>query len=226
MTTASKPHIAVIGGTGAMGKGIAYRLLKAGYQVTIGTRNPDSSSDVIQQLQEKVATDRLQVATNSEAATNADLVFVTVPFAHQEATLRDIAPRVSAKVVIDATVALNPPRVNTVHLRNGESAGMAAQQTLGDSVKLVSAFQNVAAASLLKEDNNHCDVLVTGNDRESCDLVCRLIGDMGFTAFYAGAIQNSIAVEAMTSVLIQINRHYGVPGAGLQINLNHPAGNA
>lgn len=223
MTTAPKPHIAVIGGTGAMGKGIAYRLLKAGYRVTIGTRNPARSSEVIQQLQEKVATANLQVDTNTTAAASANLIFVTVPFAHQESTLNAIAPVVDEKIVVDTTVALNPPKVNTVHLRNGESAGMVGQKILGDSVKLVSAFQNVAAASLLKEDDAHCDVLVTGNDRESCDIACKLIEEMGFTAFYAGSIQNSIAVEAMTSVLIQINRHYGVPGAGIQINLNQAA---
>ena len=113
---------------------------------------------------------------------------------------------------------LTPPKVGTVQLPEGRSAVAGIQQLAGESVRVVSAFQNVSAQHLGELDHAvDCDVLVCGNDRAACDLVIGLCSDMGMRGLYAGTILNSAAAEALTSVLITINRRYKVAGAGIRI---------
>src|SRR5262249_14311353 len=116
------------------------------------------------------------------------------------------------------TVPLVPPKVGTVSLPDGRSAVAAIQQLAGENVRVVSAFQNVSAQHLAELDHGvDCDVLVCGNDRAACDVVIGLCADMGLRGLYAGGIDNSAAAEALTSVLITINRRYKVAGAGIRI---------
>ena len=111
-----------------------------------------------------------------------------------------------------------PPKVDRVQLPEGGSAVVALQRRLGDAVKVVSAFQNVAAAHLM--DISHeieCDVLVCGDDAAAREIVIGLARDAGLKAWHAGALVNSAAAEALTSVLIAINKRYKIQGSGIRI---------
>ena len=154
---------------------------------------------------------------NADAAAQADLIIVTVPFAAQEATLADIQPHVAGKIVVDTTVPLVPPKVMRVQLPAEGSAAVRAQGLLGDGVTMVSAFHNVAAHKLAQDVDVGCDVLVFGDDKAARGKVVALADAMGLRGLHAGALVNSAAAEALTSILIFLNKTYRVDGAGIRI---------
>ncbi|WP_404476625.1 NADPH-dependent F420 reductase [Novosphingobium sp. BL-52-GroH] len=204
--------IAVVGGTGNLGAAIAWRLARAGYPVVIGSRSAESAMKAAEELGHG-----LRGATNADAAVQGDIIIVTVPFAAQDTTLADIAPHVAGKLVVDTTVPLVPPRVMRVQLPAEGSAAVKAQAALGDGVTLVSAFHNVAAHKLAKDVDVGCDVLVFGDDKEARARVVDLADAMGLRGLHGGALANSAAAEALTSILIFLNKTYKVDGAGIRI---------
>jgi len=204
--------VAVIGGTGKLGSAIARRLAKAGRRVIIGSRSAQNAAAAAAELGLGS-----MGATNPEAAKLGGIILVTVPFAAQEATLTEIAPHVSGKIVIDTTVPLMPPKVMRVQLPPEGSAAQRAQKLLGPQVPVVSAFHNVAAHKLAADAKIECDVLVFGDDKDARAQAAELVGLTGLRAIQGGALANSAAAEAMTSVLIFINKTYQVDGAGLVI---------
>lgn len=209
--------IGIVGGTGALGAGLALRWARAGHTITIGSRDADRAAAIAQELSEKAGAP-ISGTDNAAAAATADIVAMTVPYANHEATLDTIRPHLDGKILIDVTVPLVPPKVRTVQLPEGGSAAKAAQDTLGEGVKVVSAFQNVAAAHLADLDHGiDCDVLVCGNDPEARARVVQLAEDAGMAAWHAGRIANSTVAEALTSALIFINGQYKIPGAGIRI---------
>ncbi len=154
---------------------------------------------------------------NVGAAKSADIVVLAVPFGSHEATLLEVRDAVQGKIVVDAAVPLVPPKVSVVQLPAEGSAAQIAQMLLGDGVKVVSAFHNVGATKLHSGGRADCDVLVFGNDKESRDIVIGLANEVGNCGIDGGVLANSAAAEALTSVLIGINRRYKVPGAGIRI---------
>ena len=122
-----------------------------------------------------------------------------------------------ARSLIDVSVPLVPPRVGTVQLPEAGSAGKRAQDFLGDDVMVVSAFQNIAAHLLQQDVHIECDVLVAGNRRAARDKVIELAAQAGLTGWHAGPIENAAAAEALTSILIQINRRHDVSHSGIRI---------
>lgn len=204
--------IAVVGGTGKLGAAIARRLAKAGRRVIIGSRSADSAQKAAAELGFG-----LTGLANADAAAAGDIVIVTVPFAAQEATLAEIAPHVAGKIVVDTTVPLVPPKVARVQLPEEGSAAVRAQKLLGEGVTTVSAFHNVAAHKLATDEDVGCDVLVFGDDKAARARVIELVEAAGLRGLHGGALVNSAAAEAMTSILIFINKAYSVDGAGIQI---------
>jgi NADPH-dependent F420 reductase len=218
MQAATRKTIAVIGGTGEQGSGLALRLARAGHSVILGSRDAAKGDRVCGELAAFVAREQLSHDSYRGAASRADIVFLTVPYAAQQAAAQEILSVVGGKVVVDATVPLRPPKVARVQLPPEGSAVLALQGVLGDGVRLVSAFQNVSAKHLLDlEHELDCDVLVTGDDPEARETVIQLANDAGLRAWHAGPLCNSAASEALTSVLISINMRYKVPGAGIRI---------
>lgn len=224
MSGSSKKTIAIIGGTGALGTGLALRWAAAGYPVLIGSRTADKAIEAAAATAAKLRQRGINQATvngcsNDDAAAAADIVALTVPYAHHAATLTALHEQLSGKILIDVTVPLVPPKVGRVQLPEGGSAGAEAQALLGDSVKVVSALQNVAAALLQEEGAVDCDILVCGNDKTAREEVIHLLADAGMRGLHAGPIQNAAAAEALTSVLITINRqfksHAGIRVTGL-----------
>jgi NADPH-dependent F420 reductase len=204
--------IAVIGGTGNLGAAIARRLAKAGRKVIIGSRSAESAARTAAELGFG-----LTGLANAEAAMAAGIVIVTVPFAAQEPILADIAPHVAGKIVVDTTVPLVPPKVMRVQLPPEGSAAQRAQKLLGPGVRVVSAFHNVAADKLATDQSINCDVLVFADDKGARAEVVALVELTGLRGIQGGVLANSAAAEAMTSVLIFINKTYQVDGAGILI---------
>lgn len=210
-------NIAVLGGTGAQGSGLALRLSAAGHKLTLGSRDGARAAEAAALLGERTE-NPIGGTDNRAAAASAEVVILTVPYAVQRATVEHVLDQLAGKILVDSTVPLTPPKIGTVQLPEGRSAVAGIQQLAGESVRVVSAFQNVSAQHLGELDHAvDCDVLVCGNDRAACDLVIGLCSDMGMRGLYAGTILNSAAAEALTSVLITINRRYKVAGAGIRI---------
>lgn len=213
--------VGIIGGTGDLGAGLARRLARAGFRVIIGSRDESQAQvagEALKALGESSGWGALKVsgASNPDAAAAADLVFVTVPFSAHGATLESIHSAVQGKIVIDVTVPLVPPKVARVQLPDGGSAGQLAQTALGDNVRVVSALQNVAAAHLNSDNTIECDVLVTGNNKEARQQVIDILQAIDVRGFHAGMINNAAAAEALTSILININKQYKTH-AGIRI---------
>mgnify|MGYP000888412346 FL=1 len=210
--------IAIIGGTGKEGKGLAYRWAKAGHAVAIGSRQLEKAQRIAKELNTENKEINLVIGLqNMDAAKQAELIVITVPFAAHIATLETIKDAVQGKIVVDVTVPLVPPKVSTVHIPAAGSAAMEAQAVLGEDVKVISAFQNVSYEKLMDDKAQISDVLVCGDDPEAKNLVLQLVADAGMKGFDAGALQNSIVSEGMTSVLININKKFGVHSAGIRI---------
>jgi len=213
----SNMKISIIGGTGALGSGLALRWARAGHTVTIGSRDGARAAQSAAVLTEK-ADSVISGTDNASAAQSGDLVVMAVPYASQAATLETIKPHLNGKIFVDVTVPLMPPKVRTVQLPEGGSVAKAVQKELGEGVRVVSAFQNVAAAHLNELGHSiDCDVLVCGNDKDARATVIKLAKDADMKAWHAGRIDNSAVAEALTSILIFINGTYKIEGAGIKI---------
>lgn len=209
--------IAILGGTGDLGTGLAIRWSKAGHRIIIGSRTLEKARNAVAKLQEISPDTPADAMENAEAAAAGDIVVLTVPAEHQLSTLEHVRAGLTGKILIDVTVPLVPPKVGTVQLPPEGSAGKRAQELLGDEVRVVSAFQNVAAHLLQQDVQIECDVLVAGNRKEARQRVIELIAEAGMKGWHAGPIANAAAAEALTSVLIQINRQGEISHAGIKI---------
>jgi hypothetical protein len=209
--------ISVVGGTGALGGGLARRWAKAGLAVVIGSRSADKAAAAAAEIRAAYPGADVQGMGNLEAAQAGGVVVLTVPFAQQRATLEAIQPALAGKILVDTTVPLVPPKVARVQLPKEGSAAAIAQQVAGDGVSVVAAFHNVSADSLHTDEELDCDVLVVGNKVESREVVVGLARSAGLRAWHAGPLENAAAAEALTSVLIFMNKRYGGVHTGLRI---------
>ncbi|MDP6916353.1 MAG: NADPH-dependent F420 reductase [SAR86 cluster bacterium] len=207
-----KKLISLLGGTGDLGTGLATRLLKAGFKVIIGSRTLEKA-----QQAERSLGKNSKGLLNKDAALQGEIVILTVPFAHQRGIVEECKTELKGKLFIDTTVPLMPPKVATVQLPSEGSAAEIAQTILGDDVRVVSAFQNISAGLLQSDKEIDCDVLVCGNKKEWRQEVIDLVNALGMKGWHAGMLPNSAAVEAMTSVLISINKHHAISHSGIKV---------
>jgi len=213
------PTIAVLGGTGQEGKALAMRWAKAGHPVVIGSRDAGRAQAAATDINQATGTTRARGAALVDAATAGDIVVLTVPHAAQLPTLEQVKSTLAGKILVDVTVPLVPPRVARVQLPPEGCAAVRAQNELGPDVRVVSALHTVAAARLgsTAAAEEIGDVLVFGDDKASREVVVALLAGMDLTALHGGALANSAATEALTSVLIFLNRRYRADHAGLRI---------
>jgi NADPH-dependent F420 reductase len=211
----ARPTIAVVGGTGELGSALAKRWAAAGYPVVLGSRSKEKAQAAAHEMN----ADHGSVTgdDNRAAAAAADIVVVAVPYASHEAILNEIKPAVEGKIVVDTVVPLVPPRISVVKLPPEGCAALIAQGLLAGVARVQSAFHNVSAAKLHASGSIDCDVLVFGDDREARAVVIELANAAGTRGVDGGPLANSAAAEALTSVLIGINRRYKVRGAGIRI---------
>jgi hypothetical protein len=213
-----RPTIAVIGGTGDLGSALAKRWAAAGYPIVLGSRSKQKAQATAEKMKSDTGAAALSGEDNRAAAAAAEIVLVVVPYANHESILDEIKPAVAGKIVVDAVVPLVPPKVSVVKLPPDGSAALAAQRVLAGTARVQAAFHNVSAAKLHSSGAVDCDVLVFGDDQAARAVVIELANAAGTRGIDGGPLANSAAAEALTSVLIGINRRYKVEGgAGIRI---------
>jgi NADPH-dependent F420 reductase len=211
--------IAVIGGTGREGPGLALRWAKSGrYQVIIGSRQQEKAERVAAELNARLGRNLIRGMVNPDAAAAADMVVLTVPYSAHVPILESIRAGLRGKILVDVTVPLQPPKVSQVYIPPGGSAAAEAQALLGSDARVVAAFQNVGAAHLQDPDHPiESDVLVCGDDKEAKAEVIALAQAAGMRGLDAGPLQNAVVVEGLTAMLIGINIRYKAKAAGIRI---------
>jgi len=214
------PTLAVIGGTGAEGSGLALRWAAAGYPVLIGSRSRDKAKVAATELSSLLSGAGPIIAgdTNAGAAEAADVVILSVPYDSQSGIIEQIRAGCQGKAVISVVVPLKPPRVSRVWRPPAGSAAEEAQLLLGEGARLVAAFQNISATHL--KDLNHavdCDILVTGDDTAAKETAIELALAAGMRGIDAGPLANSAVSEGLTAVLIGVNIRHKVKGSGIRI---------
>lgn len=216
MSQSPQPTIAIIGGTGDLGSGLARTWSKAGYSVCLGSRSADKAKEAATAMQGEGFAN-VDGDSNLAAAGRCDIVVVAVPFSNYQPTLTEIRETVKGKIVVTAVVPLVPPKVSTVQLPTEGSAALIAKAALDPETKVVAAFHNVGSQKLHAGGKAECDVLVFGDDKDARAQVIALADAVSSKGVDGGALANSAAAEALTSVLIGINRTYKVKGAGIMI---------
>jgi 8-hydroxy-5-deazaflavin:NADPH oxidoreductase len=217
-TESTGKTIAIVGGTGKEGKGLAFRWLKAGYRVLIGSRQAEKAQAAAVEIGDLVGPGAsIEGMENPAAAAAADIVVLTVPYSAHRSTLEGLKTVLAGKILVDVTVPLVPPRVTRVQMPEAGSATQEAQEILGEETQVVAAFQNVSYEKLLHDGPVGCDVLVCGGNKAARAEVLELVRAGGMVGFDAGPIQNAMVVEGFTSILIGINKQYGVQSAGIYI---------
>ena len=217
VTNGIKPSIAIVGGTGKEGKGLAFRWAQAGYTVTVGSRNIEKAEVAKNELNRILHRNAVCADTNDSAVEKAEVIVITVPYSAHRNILETLKERLQGKVIIDVTVPLVPPAVTKVQMPSEGSAAQEAQKILGPECRVVSAFQNISHDLLMNNDEIQCDVFVCGTDNEARLIGLNLAKDAGLTGWDAGPIENSVVVEGLTSILIGLNKQYGSKSSGIKI---------
>ncbi|MCY3779507.1 MAG: NADPH-dependent F420 reductase [Chloroflexi bacterium] len=210
--------LAILGGTGKEGAGLAMRWALNGYRVIIGSRAAEKAERRAREMNAELGDQLLTGLANEAAAAAADIVILSVPYSAHAPTLRGVKDHCQGKILVDLTVPLKPPEIMAVNLPAGGAAALEAQTLLGDAVAVVAAFQNVSAVKLKQLDRDvDCDVLVCADKAEAKAAVIELVSAAGMRGIDAGPLKNAVAAESLTPILLHINRSYKVKGAGIRI---------
>jgi hypothetical protein len=206
-------RVALVGGTGKQGRGLALRWARAGHEVRVGSRDGERGRAAAAEFGAGVAG-----GDNAWAVSEADVVVVCVPYAAHRATMQWLAGVLGDRVAIDVTVPLAPPKLSRVTLPEGQAAALEAQAILGADAKLVAALHHVSSVHLADVDHAiDCDVLVCSDHAGARDAAIALVEDLGVRALDAGALRNAIALESLTPVLIHMNKRYKSSGTGIRV---------
>jgi NADPH-dependent F420 reductase len=210
------PTIAILGGTGKEGPGLAMRWAPAGYPIIIGSRQEEKAQATAAELNQKLGLTTIRGMENGPAARAADICVLTVVHSAHEATMESLKDDLQGKILVDATARVDwrDPRPPAP-----PSAARYAQNQLGPGARVVAAFQNVPAHALKKNlgQSLDTDVLVCADDLDAAEQVIRLAEAGGMRGYYAGGLDNAIVVEGITSLLIALNGRYGVKTASIGV---------
>lgn len=210
--------IAVLGGTGKEGSALARRWALNGYKVIIGSRSAERAAATAAEMNEEMEGDYVTGMANEDAVEDASIVVLSVPYGAHKATLEGVKDKLDGKILVDVTVPITPPAISTATIPEGNSAAEEAQALLGDGVRVVSAFQNVSYVKIKNLDTYvDCDVLVSGDDEDAKNEVILLVEAAGMRGIDVGPLANAVVAEALTPVLLYINKKYGAKGAGIRI---------
>lgn len=210
--------IAVLGGTGKEGKGLAYRWARAGYHVLIGSRSEEKAIAAANEVRGMLGVETsVHGMDNLTAAKEANIVVLTVPYSAHRDTLETVKSELQGKILIDVTVPLVPPKVATVQMPAAGSAAQEAKEIVGEGAQVCAAFQNISHEHLLDNADVECDVLVTGTSKDARAETIKLVEAAGLKGWDAGPLENSVVIEGLTSILIGINKKYGSTHAGIKI---------
>lgn len=221
--------IAILGGTGPQGQGLALRFAQAGVAVALGSRDNARAADIALELNAKLAdysgAASIDGCDNESAVRAADeIVILAVPYAGHDATLIALKPLLQGKILVDMVVPLAPNDPKSVAMPPEGSATEAAQALLGDGVRVVGGLHNVSAHTLNHlEQKINCDVLVCGNEMAAAEQVVQLVTRLGVAAYYCGPATNARCIEAITPLLIRLNISKKVPFSHAGIRIWAPA---
>jgi NADPH-dependent F420 reductase len=209
--------IGIVGGTGREGRGLAVRWAKAGHEVFIGSRQAERGEAKAKEFSDEFGVS-IRGSDNVAACNHGEIVIVTVPYAAHRATFESISGTVGEKIIVDITVPLQPPKVRSVNLPEGNAAALEARSYLPDGTRLVAALHHISSEHLSDPEHEFdCDVLVCGDDKEARAAVIAVVADLGLRGVDAGVLKNAVALESMTPVLLHINRRYKSVGSGIRI---------
>lgn len=214
------PTIAVLGGTGKEGSGLAIRWALHGYPVILGSRDGARAAEKAAEFTTAhgIASGKMTGLENLAAAQAASIVVLSVPYDAHAATLEYVRSALDNKILIDVAVPLQPPKIRTVYIPEGKSAALEAQALLSGSTRVVAAYHNVSAVHLQDPEGAiACDVLITGDDVDAKAQTIQLTHAIGLRGLDAGPLANAVAVEAMTPVLLYLNKQYKVKSTGIVI---------
>jgi len=215
--------IAIIGGTGPQGQGLALRFARAGTPVALGSRDATRAAEIGSELMAQLGPEAAPITglANEDAVKAADeMVILAVPFAGHNATLEALKPYLEGKILVDIVVPLAEDDPKKVTMPPEGSATEAAQALLGPDIPVIGALHNVSATTLKNLDwDINCDILVCGNSLAARKKVMALIETLGVTAYNAGGADAARCIEAITPILIRINISKQVPftHAGVKI---------
>ncbi|WP_228845296.1 NADPH-dependent F420 reductase [Phototrophicus methaneseepsis] len=210
--------IAVVGGTGKEGSALAKRWALNGYRVIIGSRSADKAEKSAAETNEELNGEYLTGMANEDAVQNAEIIVLSVPYSAHKSTLETIKPYITGKILVDVTVPIQPPNFTTVHVPEGKAASLESQAFLGEDVKVAAAFQNVSFVKLSDPQGDvNCDVLICGDDLGVKQEVMTLVEAAGMRGIDAGPLANAVAVEALTPVILYINKQHKIKSAGIRI---------
>ncbi len=214
--SSNKPVLAILGGTGKEGPGLAARWAHAGYKVLIGSRQAEKAQQTASELNAKLGIDSVEGLDNQAAALRAEICVLTVVQAAHTEALNSLVEALQGKILVDATARVDFRDVRPPEL---PAAARTAQTILGPGARVVAAFQNVPAHVLKKnlDQRLDTDVLVCSDDLEAAKAVMQLAEDGGMQAYFAGGLDNAVVVEGITGLLISINKHYGTKTASISI---------
>ncbi|WP_456297121.1 NADPH-dependent F420 reductase [Vibrio sp. AK197] len=218
--------IAILGGTGPQGKGLALRFATAGIPVVIGSRSQESAELCAQELNRQLAVGSAEIIglENNAAVEHAgDIVILSVPYAAHNATLDAIKTQLTGKILVDIVVPLAPGNPKKMAMPEQGSATEEAQALLGDAIPVVGALHNVSATTLndLSRPIN-CDILVCGNQLDAKKKVMAVINQLDVKTYNAGLAESARCIEAMTSILIRLNISKDVPFSHAGITIAPP----
>ncbi len=216
MPSATLPTIAILGGTGKEGPGLALRWASVGYPVIIGSRQLEKAQVTADALNAVQPASLVRAMENTLAARQADICVLTVVQAAHQAALESLKGDLQGKILVDATARVD---FRDPHPPAPPSAARLAQDFLGPGVRVVAAFQNAPAHTLKKNLGGtlDTDVLVCADDEAAADQVILLAEAAGMRAYYAGGLDNAIVVEGLTSILLSLNKRYGVKTASIGV---------
>jgi hypothetical protein len=215
--------IAIIGGTGPQGQGLALRFAKAGLEVFVGSRDPERAETTVSEVNSRLPKGSSNIVgmSNIDAIRAADeMVIFAVPWSGHNDTLNIIKKELSNKILVDIVVPLSENDPKKVDMPPEGSATEAAQAILGSEIPVVGALHNVSATTLSNLDwDINCDVLVCGNSLDARKKVIELIKKLNVKAYNVGDAQSARCVEALTPILIRLNISKMVPfsHSGIQI---------
>lgn len=208
--------IAILGGTGKEGPGLALRWASAGYRIIIGSRQLEKAQATAAELNTALGSDLLQGMVNGEAARAADICVLTVVYSAHQAAIESLKDDLQGKILVDATarVDFREPRPPAP-----PAAARLAQDKLGQGVRVVAAFQNVPAHKLRKNLGKpmNLDVLVCADDPNAAQIVIGLAEAAGMHGYFAGGLDNATVLEGLTSILISLNKNYAVKTASIGV---------
>ncbi len=210
-------RIAIIGGSGKEGQGLAIGWARAGQEIVIGSRVLERAIQAVQKINQAAGRPVAKGMLNREAADAGEIVILTIPYEAHEPTLRDIQPGLRGKILVDVTVPIDPEKPRRLRIPAGGSATEEAQTLLGPETRVVAAFQNISHTHLGYGDAVDCDVFVCGDDADARQAVIKLAGLLGLRALDVGPARNARVVEGLTVLLMEINRRYKSRGAGIRI---------